>query len=153
MVRDCTKTYIYYIYIPTLQHKQDAIQRKRFEFRIFLLLDWLPRQGPSQPNYLPKVEFIPFPNVLAMHEMQTALSRIWTAIDMSISSDGNHNITNTNHNNLILFTIMVTTSQCRFDVPKPISVVIHVNSSLRLLARYTTRQITHRFYTNVNRFF
>ena len=56
-----------------------------FEFRVFLLLDWLPYQEPSLSYYLPiagrrTTGFIPFPGVLVLCEIQTASSRVWTRI-------------------------------------------------------------------------
>ena len=41
------------------------------------------------------VGFIPFPRVLALCEMQSTLSRIWTQMTVSVSSDGNHYIPST----------------------------------------------------------
>ena len=50
---------------------------------------------PSLPYYLliaggRIIGFIPFPRVLVLCEMQSALSRIWTCVAVSISYDGNH---------------------------------------------------------------
>ena len=59
---------------------------KRFKFKVFLLLDWL----SHQPYYLAIA--IIFPSVLRLYEMQTALSKIWTQVTISISYD-NHNTT------------------------------------------------------------
>ena len=64
----------------------------RFDFRVFLLLDWLPSQGwrTSLPYYLPIaggriIGFIPFPRVLVLCEMQSVSFRIWTRVAVSIS--------------------------------------------------------------------
>ena len=72
--------------------------RSIFEFRVFLLLDYLPHQGWRTlvwRTYLPIaggriIGFIPFPRVLVLCEMQSASSRIWTRVTMSISYDDNH---------------------------------------------------------------
>ena len=49
----------------------------------------------SLPNNLPMaggriIWFIPFPRVLVLCEMQSASSRIWTCVTVSISYDDNH---------------------------------------------------------------
>ena len=49
----------------------------------------------SLPDYLPIaggriIGFIPFPSVLVLCEMQSASSRIWTRVSVSISYDDNH---------------------------------------------------------------
>ena len=36
------------------------------------------------------IEFMPFPRVLALCEMQTASARVWTRVAVSISNDDNH---------------------------------------------------------------
>ena len=69
---------------------------------VFLLLDWLPYQAlrpQSALLFLPiaggrMVGFIPFTRVLVLCEMQTASSRIWTLVTVSISCNGNHYTTN-----------------------------------------------------------
>ena len=73
-----------------------------FEFRVFLLLDQLLRQGwrASLSYYLPiaagrMIGFIPFPSVLVLCEMQSAWSRIWSRVAVSISYDDNHYTTGT----------------------------------------------------------
>ena len=48
----------------------------------------------SLPYYLPIAErrivrFIPFSKIIALCEMQIALSRVWTRVTMSISNDNN----------------------------------------------------------------
>ena len=55
---------------------------------------------PSLPYYLPIasgsiIGYIPFPWVLALLEIQTVSSRIWTCVTVSISYDGNNYIMNT----------------------------------------------------------
>ena len=55
---------------------------------------------PSLPYYLPIaggriIGFIPFPRVLALCEMQSVSSRIWTRVTISISYDNNHYTTGT----------------------------------------------------------
>ena len=50
---------------------------------------------PGMPYYLPiaggrKIEFIPFPKVLMLCEMQRTLFWIWIRVAMSISYDDNH---------------------------------------------------------------
>ena len=55
---------------------------------------------PSLSYYLPIVGgriigFIPFPRVLVLCEMQSAWSRIWTRVALSISNDDNHYTTDT----------------------------------------------------------
>ena len=59
---------------------------------VFFLLDRLPTQGETinQTYYLPKageriIDFILLPRILAVCEMQTASSRIWTRVAVSIS--------------------------------------------------------------------
>ena len=54
----------------------------------------------SLPYYLPIaggriIGFIPFPRVLVLCEMQSASSRIWTRVAVSISYDENHYTTGT----------------------------------------------------------
>ena len=56
----------------------------------------------SLPNYLPIaggriIEFIPFPRVLALCEMLSVSSRIWTRVAGSISYDDNHYTTGTSY--------------------------------------------------------
>ena len=50
---------------------------------------------PCLPNYLPIVwgrvaGFMPFPGVIALYEMQTGSSRIWTRVTVFIYSDNNY---------------------------------------------------------------
>ena len=57
-------------------------------------------EEPSLPYYLPIaggriIEFIPFPRVLVLCEMQLASSRIWTRVAVSISYDDNDYTTGT----------------------------------------------------------
>ena len=57
-------------------------------------------EEPSLPYYLPIaggriIGFIPFPRVLALCEMQSVTSRIWTVVTVSISYDDNHYTTGT----------------------------------------------------------
>ena len=57
-------------------------------------------QEISLPYYLPIaggriIRFIPFPRVLVLCEMQSASSRIWTRVVLSISYDDNHYTTGT----------------------------------------------------------
>ena len=57
-------------------------------------------EEPSLPYYLPIaggriIGFIPFSRVLELCEMQSASTRIWTRIAMSISYDDNHYTTDT----------------------------------------------------------
>ena len=52
-------------------------------------------EEPSLPYHLPIaggriIGFIPFPRVLALYEMQSVSSRIWTRVVMSIFDDDNH---------------------------------------------------------------
>ena len=54
----------------------------------------------GRPSYLPIargriVGSIPFPRVLALCEMQTVSSKIWTCVVLSISYDNNHYIIDT----------------------------------------------------------
>ena len=49
----------------------------------------------SLPCYLPiaggrMIEFIPFPRILVLCEMQSVSSRIWTRVTVTISYDDNH---------------------------------------------------------------
>ena len=92
------------MYLPTSHHKQDVTRGQvlggGFEFRIFLLLDWYLTKAKefNLPYYLPIageriIGFIPFPRVLALCEMQSASSRIWTRAAVSISHDNNHSTT------------------------------------------------------------
>ena len=89
-----------YSYLPTPLPGQDVAQGQfeaelnRFEFRVFLLLDYLPEE-PRLPYYLLTaggriIGFIPFPRVLVLCEMQSVSSRIWTRVTVSISNDENH---------------------------------------------------------------
>ena len=72
------------------------------EFRVFLLLDWFPNQDKRiQSAYYLSIAgeriigFIPFPKVLVVCDMQSALSRNWTRLAMSVSHGDNHNTTGT----------------------------------------------------------
>ena len=63
-------------------------------------------EEPSLPYYLPIaggriIGFIPFPSVLVLCEMQSASSRIWTRVAVSISYDDNHYTTGTSKSLLI----------------------------------------------------
>ena len=49
------------------------------------------------------IGFIPFPMVLALCEMQSVSSKIWTRIAMSISFDDNHYTTGTSYSRTITF--------------------------------------------------
>ena len=66
-----------------------------FELIVFLLLDWLPYQSSRAQSALlfynsgKIVGFILFLRVLALHEMQTDTSWIWTWVTESISHDDN----------------------------------------------------------------
>ena len=53
-------------------------------------------EEPSLPNYYPidGVRIIGFLRVLVLRKMQTASSRIWSWVSMSISSDGNYDTMN-----------------------------------------------------------
>ena len=65
-----------------------SIFKRRFEFRVFLLLDWLlnPRLSPRcLPYYLPTaggniIGSILFSSVLTLCEIKTVLSEIWTRV-------------------------------------------------------------------------
>ena len=61
----------------------------KFEYRAFLLSKGLPYQDLPIAGGR-KVWCIPFPRVLELHEMQTAMSRIWTQVTVSISDYDNH---------------------------------------------------------------
>ena len=63
----------------------------------------------SLPYYLPIagrriIGFITFPRVLVLCEIQSALSRIWTHVGVSISYDDNHYATGTS---ILVFSCMV----------------------------------------------
>ena len=85
---------------PTPPHRLDVKQGQlfqakfnRFQSRVFLLLDWLHKQG--LPDYLlivgeKIIGFITFPRVLVQWEMQLASSRIWTRDAVFISCDDDH---------------------------------------------------------------
>ena len=79
------------------------------EFKVFLLLHWLAKaKRPSLPWYLPTAGgitdgFILFKNVLAHCETQTALSKIWTRVANSISSDDNSYTKRIYINNIFIF--------------------------------------------------
>ena len=87
------------MYLPTLPYGQDEIQG---QFLSGVLQIWIqsfpsPRlaEEPSLSYYLPIaggriIRFIPFPRVLGLCEMQSASSRVWTCVAMSISYDDNH---------------------------------------------------------------
>ena len=47
------------------------------------------------------VGYIPFPRLVTHYKMQTALSRIWTRITVSISYDDNHHTTSTSKYKLL----------------------------------------------------
>ena len=71
-------------------------------FRVHLLLDWLPNKGwrISLSYYLPIVRrgiigFIPFLRVLVRYEMQSASSKVWTCVVVSITYDDNYYVTDT----------------------------------------------------------
>ena len=70
---------------------------------VFLLLDWSPNQGwRTQSYYLfiaggRIIGFIPFPRVLMLREVQSASSRIWTCVAVSISYNDNHYTMGTSH--------------------------------------------------------
>ena len=107
-MKDCCLTthisiYIYiYIYIPTPLQEQDLTRIQffksefiRFKLRVFLLQDLLHNQGERTQFALQIVRgrtvwCIPFPKVLALCEMQRALSTIWTGVTVSIFYDSNH---------------------------------------------------------------
>ena len=60
-------------------------------------------EKPSLPHYLPIaggriIGFVPFPRVLVLCEMQSAASRIWTHVAVSISNDDNHYTTGASRN-------------------------------------------------------
>ena len=68
------------------------VEFNRFEFPVFLLLYicYTKDKESSLLYYLLTageriIEFIPFPRVLVLWEMQMALFRIWTVVVMSIS--------------------------------------------------------------------
>ena len=68
--------------------------------QFFLLLDLTKAEEPSLPYYLPIaggriIGFMPFPRVLALCEMQSVSSRIWTRVAVSIPYDDNHYTTGT----------------------------------------------------------
>ena len=73
-------------------HRQEF---NRFKFRIFLLQhllsyqDYVSSACPTIYPELGKVGLIPFPRVLMPCEIQTALSRFWTQVTMSISNEDN----------------------------------------------------------------
>ena len=78
------------------------VEFNRFEFRVFLLLNGCltKEKEPSLPYYLPIAEgritgFMPFPRLLVLCEIQSALSRIWTRDVESIFFDYNHYTTGT----------------------------------------------------------
>ena len=94
-----------YPYLPTPPFGHNMTQFKQSLTglnSIFLLLDKLLTKAEelSLPYYLPIaggriIGFIPFPKVLVLCEMQSASSRIWTRIAVSISHDDNHYTTDT----------------------------------------------------------
>ena len=58
---------------------------------------WTKAKEPSLPFYLPInggriIGFMPFPRVLMKCEIQSASSRIWTCVALSISYDNNHHV-------------------------------------------------------------
>ena len=93
------KLYIYiYIYIYIYTIKQDAKHSQfpdaepyGFEFGIFLLLDWLPYQdwnAQSAQQFTHswrRNNWISFPKVLALREMDTPFFRPWTWVTVSFS--------------------------------------------------------------------
>ena len=96
---------------PTPLHEQDVTQGQfkavfsRFDFRLFLLLDWLPNstKEPSLPDYLFTSSgmiagYILFRRVLVLCEKQSASSRVWTQLTMSVSYGDNHYTTYTSQN-------------------------------------------------------
>ena len=64
-------------------------------------------EEPSLPYYLTIaggriIEFIAFPRVLVLYEMQSVSSRIWTRFAVSISYEDNHYTTDTSHLSIYL---------------------------------------------------
>ena len=97
-----------YIY-PTPPLGQDMTQGQYFkrsltglnsEFSFSYTCCLTKAEESSLPYYLPIaggriIEFIPFPRVLVLCEMQSVSSRIWTRVAVSISYDDNHYTTGT----------------------------------------------------------
>ena len=94
-------------YLPTPPLGQDMTQGQIFKRRLTGLnsefsFSWTScltkAEEPSLSYYLPIaggriIGFIPFPRVLVLCEMQSASSRIWTRVAVSISYDDNHHTT------------------------------------------------------------
>ena len=102
--------YIYHIYQPLrsgrIWHKVNFwIQSCSFSYTSCLTK----AEEPSLPYYLPiageRIGFIPFPRVLALYEMQSVSSRIWTCVAVSISYDDNHYTTGSSLNIVHLYLI------------------------------------------------
>ena len=114
-----------YVCISTLLHEQDATQSQFFmrsltglnsEFSFSLTVCLTKVKEPSLPYYLRIaggriIGFIPFPKVLALCEMQTVSSRIWTQVAVSISNDGIHYTTNAFHTHT--YTHIIIIISCR----------------------------------------
>ena len=69
-------------------------------------------EEPSLPYYLLLaggriIGFIPFPRVLVLCEMQSATSRIWTCVTVSISYDDNHYTMGSSYKNIKLLATLV----------------------------------------------
>ena len=114
----CTELYnsltpTFFLWVSQIAH----IQPNHGQGYILIFLDWMhllftqvhflfwqPGRArglyTSQSYYLPIaggriIGFIPFPRVLVLCEMQSASSRIWTRVAVSISYDDNHYTTGT----------------------------------------------------------
>ena len=88
------KSYMF-VFTQPFQHRQDVTQGQfisRFEFRVFLILDWLLHQSKRTQSALLLTHswgrrdgFMPFSRWLKWSKMQTASSRIWSLVTDSIS--------------------------------------------------------------------
>ena len=85
-----------YVFTQPLYHDvtQSIFKLTKVSLNFFLLLDWLPNE-PSLPWYLSIAEektdgFVSLLRTLVQSEIQTALSKIWTLANNSISYDNNH---------------------------------------------------------------
>ena len=108
-----------YIYLPNPSARAGYDTRSIFKWSLtglnsefsFSLTSFLTKaEEPSLSCYLPIaggriIEFIPFPRVLVLCEMQSVSSRIWTRVAVSISYDDNYYTTDTSCYKSIVSTV------------------------------------------------
>ena len=130
LIKHCTM----YMYLPNPSTRVGCNTRSifcrfnRFEFKVFLLdRNHIMVKEISLSYYLPRaggriVEFIPFPSVLALCEMQTGSSRFWTFFTLSK--------TTSNHHTVYYVQAYFFTSNCRHDKIVSLLIANNVTTSL-----------------------